>query len=108
MVTEVSNMHYDVRIFGEVLAQKLGIKYRFVGEEPFDMVTREYNETMKKILPEYDITVEEIPRLSADNDDIISATKVRELYKNKEFEELEKYCPSFTIEYLKKLQYTQK
>lgn len=104
VVTEVNSMHYDVRIFGEVLAQKLGIKYRFVGEEPFDMVTREYNETMKRILPEYGIRVEEIPRVSADNDDIISATKVRELYKNKDFEELEKYCPSFTVEYLKKLQ----
>ena len=105
VVTVVNSMDYDVRIFGEVLAEKLGIKYRFVGEEPFDIVTKEYNETIKRILPEYGIQVEEIPRLKSEDENIISATKVRELYKNENYEELEKYCPNYTIEYLKKLRY---
>lgn len=42
-----------MRILGEVVAKELEISVRFVGEEPFDKVTREYNETMKRILPEY-------------------------------------------------------
>lgn len=103
VVTEVNSMDYDVRIFGEVLAEKLGIKYRFVGEEPFDIVTKEYNETMKRILPEYGIQVEEIPRLKSEDEDVISATKVRELYKQEDYKELEKYCPEYTIKYLKKI-----
>ena len=87
------------------MAEKLGIKYRFVGEEPFDIVTREYNEAMKRILPEYGILVEEISRLKSEDENVISATKVRELYKNKDWEELKKYCPEYTIEYLKKVRH---
>lgn len=46
-------MDYDVRIFGKLIALELGISVRFVGEEPFNPVTRKYNETMKRVLPEY-------------------------------------------------------
>lgn len=45
----------DVSIFGEYIARAFHIKTRFVGEEPFDIVTRNYNESMKRILPQYGI-----------------------------------------------------
>lgn len=52
-VVIVDSMDYDIFIFGEIVASELGICYRFVGEEPFDVVTREYNEAMKRILPNF-------------------------------------------------------
>ena len=100
-ITEVEDMSWDIRIFGEVVAKELGITYRFVGEEPKDIVTREYNETMKRILPEYGINVIEIPRISTPDRDVISATTVRKLIQVKDWEGLEKYCPKSTIEFLK-------
>ena len=100
-ITEVEDMSWDIRIFGEVVAQKLGITHRFVGEEPKDIVTREYNETMKKILPEYGITVIEIPRIyTQDGSEIISATTVRKLVQKQDWEALKKYCPMSTVEYI--------
>ena len=54
---------YDVLVFATAVAPVLGISRRFVGEEPFDLITRQYNQSMKKILPVYGVEVVEIPRL---------------------------------------------
>ncbi len=60
--SEIKSMDYDVHIFGDVVARCIGIYTRFVGEEPFDPITREYNNTMKRILPGYGVDLIEIPR----------------------------------------------
>ncbi|MCM1154143.1 MAG: adenylyltransferase/cytidyltransferase family protein [Ruminococcus flavefaciens] len=99
-VEVVESMDYDIRIFGEVVAAELGIKYRFVGEEPFDKVTREYNETMKRILPEYDIKVVEVPRLRR-GQDVISATTVRKALQEEDWAMIASFCPESTLSYLK-------
>lgn len=101
----IENMDYDIRIFGEVVAKDLGIQYRFVGEEPFDRVTKAYNETMKRILPEYGVTVVEIPRAvcDAESGNIISATLVRKALKEKNWQEIEMLCPISTVFYLKNM-----
>jgi [citrate (pro-3S)-lyase] ligase len=39
----------DLDIFARYIAPPLGITYRFVGEEPFDEVTRQYNQQMKTV-----------------------------------------------------------
>lgn len=77
----------DLRIFGQYVASALGIKERFVGEEPIDMVTRQYNEEMKEILPLYNIKVTEIPRLKVDNVEI-SASRVRQFMKEGKWDEI--------------------
>lgn len=70
---------HDLTIFDEYVAKELGItKLRFVGEELLDPVTRQYNEAMKRILPNYGIEVEEIKRLETDQG-IISASAVRKM-----------------------------
>lgn len=92
----------DIRIFGEYIASGLGITKRFVGEEPFDYVTRQYNEGMKRILPEYGVEVIEIPRYKGKNQEIISASKVREYLSERNFEKLKRMVPKTTYEYLKK------
>lgn len=92
----------DINLFGKYIAPTLGINMRFVGEEPFDKVTRQYNETMRNILPSFEVSFQEIPRKSTDGkDDVISATKVRNALKAGDFENLKKYVPKTTLIYLK-------
>lgn len=90
----------DLEIFGEKIAPYGNIKIRFVGQEPIDNVTRHYNETMKRVLPTYDIEVIEIPRISV-GDMVISTSKVRKLLKEKDFERISKFVPETTLNYLK-------
>lgn len=78
----------DLRIFGEYIAPSFEISERFVGEEPIDMVTRQYNKEMKKILPIYNIKVTEIPRLSIENV-VVSASRVRKLIKEKKWADVQ-------------------
>lgn len=99
----VESMDYDIYIFGEVVVSGLGITHRFVGEEPFDKVTRKYNETMKKMLPNYGVEVIEIPRIAykRNKERIISATFVRKALQDKEWGIIEESCPESTVRYLK-------
>ena len=101
IVTEVENMDYDLRVFGEVVCKYFDIKTRFVGEEPNDVVTANYNETIKRILPEYGVDVIEIPRLQV-GDDIVSASKVRELLGEGELEAIRDYVPQSTYAYIER------
>ncbi|GHV14453.1 hypothetical protein AGMMS49938_10590 [Fibrobacterales bacterium] len=90
----------DLLIFGSVIAPNLNIANRFVGEEPFDPVTKHYNEEMKRFLPEYGVKIVEIPRLEI-ADLIISASRVRTLLKEKNWSEIKRIVPKATLEYLK-------
>lgn len=101
-VQTIDSMDYDIYIFGEVVAAELGIKYRFVGEEPFDQVTRAYNETMKRILPHFGVEVIEFPRKSlSDNEEIISASLVRKAIKEKDMKMVKRLCMDSTYKFLK-------
>ena len=91
----------DMDIFGAYIAKELGVTVRFAGEEPNDMVTRQYNKCMSEKLPEYGIDFVEIPRKHC-GDKVISATTVRAYLKEKNFDEIEKLVPTTTLEYLKK------
>lgn len=90
----------DTKIFGSYFAKALNIKKRFVGTEDKDLVTKNYNDTMKKILPQYGVELIEIPRIKS-GDQVISASRVRKLLKERKFEEAYKYLPDATIEALK-------
>lgn len=90
----------DVETFCKYIAPPLRIKKRFAGEEPFDPVTKNYNENMAKILPEYGMEFVEIPRLALDEQRVINATRVRELLKSKDYKELKEYVPESTYSIL--------
>ena len=77
-IAEENSSDYDLQIFSDIVAPHLNISSRFVGSEPFDLVTRNYNEAMKKILPGKGITLVEIERLEGKNG-IISASTFRKL-----------------------------
>lgn len=89
----------DIHIFGKYIAPGLGISKRFVGEEPNDYVTRKYNETMKEILPLYNVQVIEIPR-KENCGKVISASLVRKYLDNKDFDSIRKVVPETTFDYL--------
>ena len=97
----------DVAVFAEKIAPILNITKRFVGEEPFCKVTRQYNEEMRSILPTYDIDVIVIPRIEID-DEPISASRVRMLLDANDFEGISKIVPSATLEYLTTIFKTKK
>ena len=91
----------DILIFCGIISRELNIKHRFVGEEPTCRVTRSYNDTMLRILPDFDIAITVIPRM-IHGDSAISASRVRHLLKNKNWTELEKLTPATTFHYLKR------
>ena len=98
----------DIRVFAQYIAPILGISYRFIGEEPLDYVTRQYNIAMKRILPSmFGIHVVEIPRLKMGNT-IISATEVRKLYGRRQFDSMKKYVPDTTFDYLVEVSQNQR
>lgn len=99
-IDEIASMEYDVRIFCEVIAECMNISCRFVGEEPNDPVTRQYNETMKEILPQYDIKLDEIPRMKKGKT-YISASRARECIAVGDWEGAADILPETTINYLK-------
>lgn len=66
----------DLDVFCRNIAPSLGAVRRFVGTEPVDALTAQYNELMKEILPLHGIEVVEIPRMT-DAGGVISASRVR-------------------------------
>lgn len=96
----------DITLFASRIAPLFHISKRFAGEEPFDPVTRKYNEAMERILPQYRISFDKISRITsgADSgqDEIISASRVRKLLaEGGVTEHVLQLVPPCTAEYLK-------
>lgn len=70
----------DLHIFAKYIAPVFNITTRFVGEEPFCQVTRQYNASMKEILPQYNINVTVFKRLTV-GDTAVSASQVRKIFQ---------------------------
>ncbi len=89
------NVENDITFFAERIAPHLNISYRFVGEEPEDMVTNEYNLAMKRILPENGIRLVEIPRKER-HGKYISASSVRRCLEAHDMDGLDRLVPEST------------
>lgn len=89
----------DVDTFGQHIAPALGITYRFAGEEPLDLVTRQYNQAMEERLPLYGIKFIVIPR-KKDSGEVISASRVRAYMKEGKWDEISKIVPETTYNFL--------
>lgn len=89
----------DVTIFAEQIAPVLDISVRFVGEEPLDPITSQYNMSMKEILPRYGIELREIPRKEF-GEGVISASRVRKCLEESKWDEIEKLVPKTTYDFL--------
>ena len=91
----IKNVEYDITLFAEQIAPRLNITYRFVGEEPQDAVTNEYNQAMKRIFLKKGINIIEIPRKENDNG-IISASLVRKCLESDNLTDLKELIPKST------------
>ena len=91
---------YDIDIFARYIAPSLSISIRFVGEEPFDYVTRQYNRDMITILPQHGVNVCVIPRKKDDEGNVISASTVRRLLDEENMEKIKDIVPDSTYKYL--------
>lgn len=89
----------DLEIFVQHIAPILGVKIRYVGQEPYCPITSVYNQVMAKVLPKNNLIMQEIPRLMINNK-IISASKVRELIQENRFSELIDFLPESTYHYV--------
>ncbi len=89
----------DASVCGEQFGKILNINRRYVGDEPFCKVTNLYNNALKEILPQYGIEVIIVPRKEIENI-AVSASKVRELLKEENYEEIKKIVPPTTYEFL--------
>jgi [citrate (pro-3S)-lyase] ligase len=98
---EIVEVHarLDLTIFKTHIAPVLGIKRRFVGEEPYCPVTRTYNSIMKKELPEAGIDVVEIPRFKV-GEEAVSASRVRKLIAEGRLDEVQGLVPATTMKFL--------
>ena len=95
----VENVENDISLFAERIAPYLNIKCRFVGEEPEDGVTNEYNMAMKRILPCNGIELIEIPR-KEQNGKYISASSVRRYLENNDFERVKGLVPESVVRFV--------
>ena len=91
----------DIKLFAQTIAPLLGIKKRFAGTEPFDTLTATYNRAMAEILPSFGIEFIEVPRLTTEDGEIISASTVRDLMKHGRLQECRKFLPATTWERIK-------
>lgn len=89
------NIEKDLLTFAQVIAPKLNIKYRFVGEENNDDVTNKYNIAMKEILPNNGIKLIEIPRKRYNGIEI-SASLVRKKLENNDLNNIDKFLTETT------------
>lgn len=89
------NVEYDITLFADYIASQLKINCRFVGEEPFDVVTNEYNNAMKRILPKKGIELIEIPRKEKDGV-CISASMVRKYLESGKIQQAYSFVPETT------------
>jgi len=91
----------DIEIFTRYYAPRLGITRRFVGSEPFCAVTAEYNRILAESLPQKGIALHQLPRLEQDGTPI-SASAVRKLWKEAQWNKLKALVPETTYEFLRR------
>ncbi len=92
----------DIKIFTDIIAPELGIKKRFAGTEPYCSVTAEYNRMMSVYLPQHGIDFIEIPRFEYGGR-AVSASEVRNLYKQKRWNKIKDLVYYTTYDIMKKM-----
>lgn len=86
----------DLTIFKEHFFKAFQLSSRYVGTEPLDLSTAHYNEAMKKIFGSSLVIIERLEN----QHHVISASKVRELMKNHDYDQLKAWVPEVTYQYL--------
>lgn len=90
----------DLKLFACRVAAPLGISRRFVGQEPYSVLTEHYNRYMKEILPQYGVSLVEFSRLRAGDKGFVNAGAVRKLWAEGALSQLEDMVPPAVFDYL--------
>jgi [citrate (pro-3S)-lyase] ligase len=98
--TVLAQTRLDTTVFAKFIAPALGITRRYVGDEPYCPVTNAYNQALFDILPRYGIEVRVMPRIQVDGA-AISASRVRELIRQEDWEGIRQLVPETTYRYLR-------
>ena len=94
-----SHANLDIEIFTKI-AKALDINVRYVGEEPYSLVTGIYNQLMIKKLPENGIQCVVVPRMvNKEGNEVISASEVRKAIKEGQFEKMKNMVPECTYKF---------
>ena len=94
----------DIAIFSKYFVPALGITHRFVGSEPISALTAAYNKALACNLPQKGVEVIEVER-KEHNGEPISASRVRQLIEEKNFEGLNALLPQTTIDFIRQKRY---
>lgn len=94
----------DIQIFRKYIAPALGITRRLVGTEPYSAITRRYNEDLAYWLATPDLAappviLEILERLTVDGEPV-SASRVRELWRQGDENGIRRLVPETTYAYL--------
>ena len=92
-----SHARLDIDIFSRIAAA-LGITRRYVGEEPFSVVTSAYNRIMGEVLPQHGVELVVVPRKESCGA-VISASTVRTAIKEENWTLLETLVPESTLRF---------
>ena len=96
---DLVNVITDTKIFASIFCKKLNIKYRYLGEEPNDVYTQQLNEHFFEVLPQYGVTPVLVKRASY-GEKPISASAVRRMIEDKQYEEVKNYIHDYTLKVL--------
>ena len=92
-----TQMQLDLDLFSRHIAPALEVSIRFVGSEPTDALTANYNTLMKELLP---MEVVEIPRFALSGNHPVTASAVRARLEAGDFAGASALCPGSTWPYL--------
>ena len=105
-VVDDCHCQIDLQLFRKHLSPALQITHRFVGSEPLCSLTRNYNLRMKELLEAPGetpaIQVVELERVEKDGAPI-SASRVRKLYKERQWSAIAPLVPPGTLSFLMQL-----
>ncbi|HIR19013.1 MAG TPA: [citrate (pro-3S)-lyase] ligase, partial [Candidatus Pelethomonas intestinigallinarum] len=83
------------------IARALGIRRRYVGEEPASVVTGIYNDVLTRELPKAGVECVVIPRKAGPDGKPISASTVRQALQQGDFAALDTLVPPATLDYFR-------
>lgn len=95
----------DATLFAARIAPAFGVTARFVGTEPLDALTRDYNRALAAILPEYGVTVHGIERLCCGGAPV-SASRVRADWAREAVADVRALVPETTFALLMRMRET--
>ena len=98
----------DTNFFCKIIAPSLDIKYRFVGEENNDFITRHLNDELKIELPKYGLKLIELKRFSNSQGIIFSASYVRKMISENKLDSIIDLVPRSTLRIILENNYIQK